>query len=613
MAGYYDETFIEEVRSSNDIVEVVSEYVKLDKKGKDFWGLCPFHREKTPSFSVVPAKQIYYCFGCGKGGNILHFIMETERMEFGDALKYLAQRAGIAVPALRRNGGYDKESEVKKEILEMNKEAARFYFACLNNAGKGASARKYLQQRQLTERTVRRFGLGYAPGEWHELLDIVREKGFSGEAIDKSGLFRKNNKGEYYDGFRNRLMFPIFNVTGSVIAFGGRRINEEDKAKYINSPETAVYTKGRHLYGLNFVRAQHLPKLIVVEGYMDVVSLNQAGCVNIVASLGTALTEAQGRLLKKYTEEIIICYDADAAGQAATLRGLDLLKGLGCKVKVLSITDGKDPDEFVKANGLSEFEKLIERSETLVDYKIRRLRESSDVNSVQGSTEFFKGLADILAEVEVSVERELYLRRAANEFNVKEEHIQELINEKTNVGKVPGISSKVGNIRLKSINRAGNDKILTKLIYDERLLLAFLCMDKRMFSEVKNELPQDDYASEENREAADIIYREIEKGGEFTPAHLLDRLSPEQAGIFTGLFRKDCICDDIKTAMKEKLTDIKIGKTEIKIQQLLDEISNTGSTGERSSTNENAVNEEKKKKTEELNELVKVKNKLKSM
>lgn len=564
MAEFFSEIFIDEVSSSNDIVDVISEYVKLDKKGKDYFGLCPFHHEKSPSFSVVPNKQIFYCFGCNKGGSVIHFVMEIERLSFVEAVKQLAERARIPIPEMQ-GVNRDKDAELKKEIMEMNKEAARYFYSALYSE-KGLKGREYLSKRSVSHDTAKKFGIGYSLDEWHSLLDVIRKKGFSETAIEKSGLFIKNKMGDYYDRFRGRLMFPIFNVTGSVIAFGGRIIDNSEGAKYMNSPESVVYTKGKHLYALNFVRTRHVKSLIVVEGYMDVISLYQAGCTNAVASLGTAMTEAQGRMMKKYAEEIIICYDADSAGQAATMRGLDLLKGLGCKVKVLTVTGGKDPDEYIKANGLSGFERLIEQSETLIDYKIRKLKEKSDFDTIHGKTEFLKQLSEILAAINVTVEREMYINKAAVDYNVSVDAIIELMEEREIANKRPEISTKVNQIRSKLNLDQGNSKILNKLIYDERMLLVFLCMDKRLFDGIKSKIGMNDYACEDNIQVAKIVYESIESGNEFTINNLLDKLEPELAGVFAGLFQKDCQCDDVRMAIKSKLIDIVNGKLDLEIE-----------------------------------------------
>jgi DNA primase len=348
MFNRYPEEIVEEVRTANDIVDVVSEYVKLDKKGKDYFGLCPFHKEKTPSFSVAPNKQIFYCFGCGKGGNVFQFIMNAENLDYIEAVRLLADRARIQLPE-----GNDEEeaakAKVRQTLMNINLQAARYFYETLRSH-RGDAAREYLKKRGITENTVKKFGIGYSSEDRADLYKYLANKGFEKTDLLKSGLVLQGNSGNCHDRFYGRVMFPIFDIRGNVIAFGGR-VMDNTTPKYVNSPETPVYHKGRHLYALNFAKNSGEKRLIIVEGYMDVISLHQSGIINTVASLGTALTENQGRLLRKYAEEIVISYDADTAGQSATLRGLDILGYMGSTVKVLTVPDGKDPDEFIGKNG----------------------------------------------------------------------------------------------------------------------------------------------------------------------------------------------------------------------------------------------------------------------
>jgi len=354
----YPEQIIEEVRLRNDIVEVVSGYVKLEKKGRSYWGLCPFHNEKTPSFSVEPNKQFFYCFGCNKGGSVIHFIMNIENLEFVEALKFLADRAGIALPETEDPQEREK-AEQRKVILEINRQAARFYFRSL--AGKdGLKAQNYLKKRGLLAKTIKQFGLGYAPAEWDGLTRELLKQHFPADLLIKSGLSIRAKSGELVDRFRDRIMFPIFDIRGNIVGFGGR-VLDGSMPKYMNSPDTPVYNKSRELYGLNYARMSPSKRLLIVEGYMDVISLHQAGIDFAVASLGTALTRMQAWILKKYSEEVIIAYDSDSAGQAATMRGLDILEETGCNVKVLILPEGKDPDEYIRIHGPDKFKNLIDR------------------------------------------------------------------------------------------------------------------------------------------------------------------------------------------------------------------------------------------------------------
>ena len=385
----YPEELIEEIRLRNDIVDVVSSYVKLERKGRRYFGLCPFHNEKTPSFSVEPAKQFFYCFGCNKGGTVIQFIMNIEHLDFVEAVKHLAERAGIALPE-PEDAGEKEKTYRRKEILNLNKEAARFYFSVL--AGKsGIAAQSYLKKRGLTEKTICQFGLGLAPASWNELSELLLSKGASQELLISSGLSLKSKNGELYDRFRDRIMFPIFDIRGNIIGFGGR-VADKTQPKYMNSPDTPVYNKSRELYGLNYARQSKSKKLLIVEGYMDVISLHQAGIDYAVASLGTALTQAQAWILKKYAEEVIIAYDADSAGQAATLRGLEILERAGCSGKVLLIPDGKDPDEYVRNNGPEKFKNLIGGAISLLDYKIRVQKNMHNLDTVDDTLKLLNSM-----------------------------------------------------------------------------------------------------------------------------------------------------------------------------------------------------------------------------
>ncbi|MEI6603267.1 MAG: DNA primase [Clostridia bacterium] len=573
MADYISDVMIEEIRSANDIVDLVSEYVQLEKRGKDFFGLCPFHREKTPSFSVIPNKQIYYCFGCNKGGNVLHFIMDMEKLDFKEALKNLAERAKISLPDVH-SAANEKDVLLKKEISELNREAARFFHQTLLSE-QGKVARDYLQNRQLSERTTRHFGLGFAPSGWDSLFQSIQHKGFSQGAIEKCGLFSSNKNGGFYDKFRNRLMFPIFNITGSVIAFGGRLIDNTEGPKYMNSPETPVYSKGRHLYALNFAKAVQSKQIFVVEGYMDVISMHQSGFSNTVASLGTALTENQARLLKKYAEELVICYDSDVAGQAATLRGLDILKNIGCQVKVLTITDAKDPDEFIRKNGVAAFRTLASQADSLVEYKVAKLQEKYTDESVDGRKALILEIAKVLLQVDVAVEREMYVEKFAIEYHISQSALQELLD--TKLGRVPetGLGKKTSGLRSDRSVKTTDSKIYAKCIYDERMLLTFLCLDNGALKEVKQVLEPDDYTGEENKRIAEIVYKAIESGTGIQFAGLLDNLESTSAAVFTSLAQKDCMTDNVRAAVKSKLTEILNDHLDLKIEKTREAIKQT--------------------------------------
>ncbi len=410
---------IEEIKNRNELVSVVEQYVTLDRKSSaNYFGLCPFHREDTPSFSVSPSKQIFYCFGCHKGGNVINFIKEIEHVSYPQALQILAERAGIALPE-PDDEGWRKRSELSKRLHETMLEAARWFYMQLIG-GQGKPAQDYLRKREISPATAKRFGIGYAPDNWDALLKHLRAKGFSEEEIDVSGLFKRTKQGNLIDLFRGRLMFPIFDVLGKVVAFGGR-VLDDSLPKYINSPETPIYTKGRHLYGLNLAKASRADNLIIVEGYLDVIAMHQAGIDQAVAALGTALTEQQAILLRKYTEKIIIGFDADAAGQKAALRGLEILAGKDMDVSVLMVPDGKDPDEYIRKNGPERFHALVEKSMPLLDYRLYCARRDSQTEKGLDIIEYQDRACDILSELDNGIVRELYADKLASELHASKD------------------------------------------------------------------------------------------------------------------------------------------------------------------------------------------------
>jgi len=409
------EQVIEEIKSRSELVAVVEQYVRLDKRsGSNFFGLCPFHSEDTPSFSVSPSKQIYYCFGCHKGGNVIHFIMDIEKCSYVQAIQLLADRAGVAIPE-PDDEAYRKRSELNRSLQTICLEAARYYFHCLTGAN-GAPGREYLTKRGVTSQTARKFGLGYALEEWDGLYRHLLTLNYQDDLLMKSGLFKRGKTGGLYDLFRHRLIFPILDAMGRVVAFGGR-VLDDSVPKYINSPENPIYTKGRHLYGLNLAKSSRKNCLVMVEGYMDAIAMHQAGVDNTVASLGTALTEQQAQLIRKYTETVIIAYDADAAGQPAAMRGLDILGRRGIKVTVLQVPEGKDPDEYIRRNGPERFHALLEKALPLLDFKLLAARRSKTSGDELDIMAYQDVACQILAQEENAIVRELYANRLAEELN----------------------------------------------------------------------------------------------------------------------------------------------------------------------------------------------------
>lgn len=402
------EQFVDELVSRTDIVDLVGSYVRLNKKGNNYWGLCPFHSEKTASFSVSPDKQICYCFGCHKGGGAINFLMEIENLTFVEAVQQLAQRAGLQVP----ESDYDRGRKEKRErLLAMNKEAARYFHSRLY-APEGAQALDYLRRRGLSQSTLTNFGLGFAPDSWDGLLNALAEKGYDKKMVLEGGLAVSNDKGRIYDRFRNRVIFPIIDVRGSVIGFGGR-VMDDSKPKYLNSPEGPVYNKSRNLFALNIAKKTKEGRIILTEGYMDTIALHQAGFDCAVASLGTALTAEHAQLLARYTKEAVIAYDGDGAGVAAAQRAIPLLEKAGLKVKVLQMRGAKDPDEFIKAYGKDAFAKLLDESTNHIEYRLEKIKSKYDLKDDAQRVEFLREATGLIASLSSAVEREVYGGRAA--------------------------------------------------------------------------------------------------------------------------------------------------------------------------------------------------------
>lgn len=419
------EEVIERIRQDNDIVDIISENVRLKKSGRNYVGLCPFHNDKSPSLSVSQDKQIYKCFSCGEAGNVITFVMKYKKLTFYEASKYLADKAGIPLEL-----GNAKESQItkKKELLyKVNTEAARYYFY---NLQRTSFAKEYFLKRGIREEVIKRFGLGYAQDRWHDLIMYLKKKGFNENLLLEAGLILKSEKkGNTYDRFRNRVMFPVFDVRGKVIGFGGR-VLDDSKPKYLNSPETVIFHKGTNLYGLNFATKNKLEQdyIIIVEGYMDLISLHQHGITNTVASLGTALTINQARLLKRYVNKVIISYDADVAGQTATLRGLEILRHAGLDVKVLKVPQGKDPDEFVRNNGKDAFLRLVDNALPLIEYRIKKAAEGINLRDNNELVKYGEKFAEILADLN-PIEKDVYIKKISEETSIKEQAIYDLLSQ----------------------------------------------------------------------------------------------------------------------------------------------------------------------------------------
>ncbi|MDY3206149.1 DNA primase [Clostridium baratii] len=535
------EETIERIKQENDIVDIISETVKLKRSGRNYMGLCPFHNEKSPSFSVSQDKQIYKCFGCGEAGNVLTFVMKNRNLNFIEACKVLAEKANI-----RLDLGNGEESKVvkKKELLyKVNVEAARYFFS---NLQRDKISKEYFTNRGIKEITIKRFGLGYAKDGWQNLRTHLKRKGFNDELMLEAGLVLKSQKGTIYDRFRNRVMFPVFNSKGNVIGFGGR-VLDDSKPKYLNSPETLVFQKGTNLYGLNFaIKHKNEERyFIIVEGYMDLISLHQYGITNVVASLGTALTTNQARLLKRYADKVIISYDADFAGQTATLRGLEILKEAGFDVRVLQIPQGKDPDEFVRSNGRDAFLKLVNKAESLISYRLKKAKDGIDFKDKTSLIEYGNRVAEILANLN-PVEKDIYVKSISEDTGIKEQSLYDLISMTKNT-KSEDFMNKKEEFGTKLYVEPGYVKAEKSLIK--------LMLDEDYYNEIIENISSDDLNSKAHAKIFNLIKESKDKGLENTNLHV-------EAG-----------CDDVESSKEwVKIKEFQVLKAEDKHRLILDYI-----------------------------------------
>ena len=558
MVRYSDE-LIEEIRTNNDIVDVISKYVTLKRSGRNFFGLCPFHKEKSPSFAVSPDKQIFHCFGCGAGGNVIHFISKIEGLDFKDTLELLANRANIELPTLE-NSEDDKTARLKSKVYEINKIAAEFYH---ENLYKPTSkmAQEYIKKRKLDNRTLKAFLIGYA-GNFNELYLLLKQKGFTEEEMLASSLVKRTDNGGYMDSFRKRLMFPIQDVRERVIAFGGR-VLDDSKPKYINSPENIVYSKGRNLFGLNVAKKHDTKRIIIVEGYMDAISLYQRGITNVVASLGTAMTESQGRLLRRHSEQVILGYDADGAGQAAILRGMEILQNLGCDIRVLQIEGAKDPDEYVLKYGPERFQRCVDNSISLVEFKVKVLLKELNIENTNDKIKFLNEIAKILSKITNQIEREIYVDKIAREYKISKEAIYAEINKliyKDNQGSKK-LEKKVITMELKEESKTN---ISESTIKKEKLVIYLLINEySKSYEKIAKLITLNDIQDETNRQILKKMYEEFQKGNIntnqivdwFQDENIISRITEIMAEDFEITDVNKAIDDLINVYEKQKLVN----------------------------------------------------------
>ena len=560
----YSNELKEEIRSANDIVEVISQYVVLKRSGRNYFGLCPFHNEKSPSFSVSPDRQYFHCFGCHKGGDVFTFISEIEKVSFKESVEILAERARIQLPTIE-NEGFNAKQYLKDRMFKINLEAALFYHERLYKP-LAKIAQDYVKQRKMDNATLKAFKIGYS-GEYNELYKMLKVKGFKDEEILATGLVNKNDRGEFIDRFRKRLMFPIMTVNGKVVAFGGRRLdNNEKMAKYINSNENLIYSKKKHLFALNVAKQTNEKKLILVEGYMDAISLHQRGIHNVVASLGTALTEEQGRLLARYGEQIILSYDSDGAGQEAILRALEILNKLGCDARVIQMEGAKDPDEYIIKYGSGRFKLLVDNAISLVEFKIKMLKNKYNLENATDKVKFLKEITKILAKVENKIEREIYVEKVAEQYKISKEAIYAEVNKLTyqenrqNTEKILDKAKPV--IKHQKIEK---EEIPENIKRRENTILSILLTgDINIFNIIKANIKIEDFKDKINSEIAKKLYEELEKGNSNING-IIDNMSEEEQNHITAIMADDYEIDDVEKAIddiiqsyeKEKLNERK--------------------------------------------------------
>jgi len=525
---YYPDDLVEEVRMKNDIVDVISGYVKIQKKGSSYFGLCPFHNEKSPSFSVSPSRQMYYCFGCGAGGNVFTFVMEYENYSFPEAIKMLAEKAGVGLPEAEYTEEVRKKEGKRSRLLEINKEAAKYFFYQLRS-DRGKVGYDYLRKRQLSDETIKKFGLGYANVTSDDLVKFLKSKGYEDKLIQEAGLASFDEKYGMHDKFWNRVMFPIQDINHRVIGFGGRVMGDA-KPKYLNSPETMVFDKSRNLYGLNYARTSRKNNIILCEGYMDVIAMHQAGFTQAVASLGTAFTEGQASLLKRYTEEVILAYDSDGAGVTAALRAIGILKEAGLTGKVLNMEPYKDPDEFIKNKGTEAFEERIKAAENSFFFEIRMLQRDYDLNDPESKTKFYREIAKKLCTFSEEVERDNYIQAVADKYAIGVQNLRKLVLSyaaQTGLAK-PAERPKSG-IQKKNTPEENVKK-------SQRLLLTWLVEEPTLYQKIRKYISPEDFTEDLYKKVAERLFADLEQGN-INPAGIISLFSDEEqqrevAGVF---------------------------------------------------------------------------------
>lgn len=551
---YYPDELIEEIRMRSDIVDIISGYVKLKKQGSSYFGLCPFHNEKSPSFSVSPGKQMYYCFGCGEGGNVFTFLMRYENDTFLEAVSILAKRAGVELPEVEYTAEEKKNNDLKAMILQANKDAAKFFFHQLKS-GSDRSGYEYFKSRGLTDETMVKFGLGYSLKYSDSLYRYLKEKGYGDEILKETGLIKYSEKG-VYDAFWNRVMYPIMDNNNRVIGFGGRVLGDA-KPKYINSPETKVFDKSRNLYGLNFARMTRRTGFIICEGYMDVIALHQAGFNNAVAALGTAFTLQHATIIKRYTDNVYLTFDSDGAGVKAALRAIPILRNAGLSLKVINMKPYKDPDEFIKHLGTDEFEKRIETAENAFLYEIRMLKAGYDIKDPDGRTTFYNEVAKKLLVFSDEIERNVYIDSVCDEFMIPKESMEKLVYKQSLT--YSGEKSEIMQTDSQSINKqSAKDEGMKQ---SQKILLTWLIEDDRIYPKIADIIGEDDFIDPFCHKVAEMLFDQL-RNGNLNPAGILSRFESEEeqknaAGLFHASLSEKMSPQEKEKALNETIQKVK--------------------------------------------------------
>ena len=584
----YSDEILDEVRSTNDIVEVISQYVHLKRSGRNYFGLCPFHNEKSPSFSVSPDKQIFHCFGCGVGGNVISFISKIEGIGFKEAIENLAERSNIKLPTIENNVDSKKE-ELKSKVYKVNSFAADYYHKRLYQK-EAKIGQEYIKKRKLNNETLESYKIGFS-GTFDELYKALKKEGFGEAEILESGLVNKNEKGMYIDRYRNRLIIPIFDERNRVIAFGGR-VLDDSKPKYINTNENLVYSKGRHLFGLNVAKKGNTKKILIVEGYMDVISLHQRGITNVVASLGTALTQSQGWLLRKNCEQVILGFDADGAGQMAIIRAMEVMQNMGCDMRVLQMTGAKDPDEYVIKYGSANFKKLMDNAISLIEFKVKLLKKDLNLENASDKIKFLNEIANLISKIDNTMEREIYIEKISKGYNISKEAIFAQVN-KLKYSANPGKKVLEKSYKFSKNSRANDDENIPEEVKRrENTLIAILINEPEKFDLIKKKISTDDFMFSLNKTIISELYKELQKEN-YNISSVLDHIEDEQVqNHLTAIMAEDYGITDNKKAIEDIFAKYEREKLEKKRDSILKQIENEQDS------------EKRKQMGQELNEII---------